>query len=91
MSVEQNKALVRRYFGEALARPEVYDEILDDNFRVTAIHHATVNPEGERGGPEVYKSAAEWLNTVWKDARFSVDEMIAEGDRVMARWTFRGI
>lgn len=91
MSPEDNKALVRRYFEEAPAYPEIYDEILTPDFRVTAIHHATINPEGEESGPQVFKNAAAWLKTVWEEGHFIINELIAENDRVMALWTFRGI
>jgi hypothetical protein len=58
MSAEENKALVRRYFEEAPDRPETYDEILASDFRVMAIHHATISPGDEKSGPEAFKTAA---------------------------------
>ena len=91
MSIENNKNLARKYLEDAPHHPEMYDEILGPDFQVTAIHHATINPGGEARGPEVFKAAAEWLASVWKDGHITVDEMIAEGDRVLARWTFHGI
>lgn len=90
MTIDSNKALVRRYFEEAPHQPEVYDEILSPDFRVTAIHQATINPEGEATGPEPYKAAANWFKSVWHEGHMTVNEMIAEGDRVVAYWTFRG-
>jgi predicted ester cyclase len=91
MSIENNKSLVRRYFEEGFDHPEIYDEILSPDFRVTAIHHASVNNAGENSGPKAYKAAAAWLKTVWKEDHISVNEIIAENDRVMVRWTFHGI
>jgi predicted ester cyclase len=91
MSIENNKALVRRYFEDASEHPEIYDKILSPDFRVTAIHHATVNIAGENSGPKAYKAAATWLKTVWKEGHITVNEMIAEDNRVMVRWTFHGI
>lgn len=88
MSVEQNKMLVRRYF-EAIEHPEIYDEILSADFRVHAIHHATMNSDEVRG-PEPFKAFAAALQAAWRDRQMIIDELIAEGDRVMARWTFRG-
>lgn len=90
MSLEHNKALVRRFFEEAPKRPELYDELLAPDFHVQPLHHATLNPEGNARGPEAYKAAARWLSTVWEGGRITVEEVLAEGDRVMARWTFRG-
>jgi predicted ester cyclase len=40
--------------------------------------------------PQSEKTAYEWLRTVWGDWRMTIDEMIAEGDRVVVRWTFHG-
>jgi len=91
MSIDNNKTLVRRYFEDAPDHPEVYDEILSPDFRVTGIHHATINSEGKESGPAPYKSAAIWLKSVWNESHITVNEMIAEDDRVVAHWTFRGI
>lgn len=90
MTLEANKALARRYF-EAYRQPEIFDEILADDFRITALHHATINPEGEARGPQVYKAAAQWAHSVWQDGRLTVNELLAEGDRVTAFWTFTGV
>lgn len=59
MTLEASKALARRYF-EAYRQPEIFDEILAADFRITALHHATINPEGEARGPQAYKAAAQW-------------------------------
>ena len=91
MSSAENKTLVRRYFEEAPHKPAVYDEILTNDFRVHAIHHATITPAGAENGPPAFKAFAIWLHLVWSDAAMTVDELIGEGDRVMARWTFRGV
>ena len=58
MSIDNNKLLVRRYFEEAPDHPEVYEEILASDFRVTALYHAPINPEGEDAGPKVLTAAA---------------------------------
>jgi steroid delta-isomerase-like uncharacterized protein len=89
MSEEENKELVRRYFEEAIDRVEIYDEILSNDFQVYAIHHATIGSDEGRG-PQAFKAFAAWLHSVWSDPCHTVDEMVAEGDRVTARWTFRG-
>jgi len=89
MSIESHKTLVRRYF-EAFHQPEIYDEILASDFHMTALHHATLSPGGTARGPQAYKAAAVWMQSVWQDGRMTVDELLAEGDRVMALWAFRG-
>lgn len=89
MSIEHNKTLVRRYFEEAPKQPEVYDEILTADFQVHALHHATVTTDEERG-PNAFKVLARAIQQGWADNQMIVEELLAEKDRVMARWTFRG-
>jgi predicted ester cyclase len=91
MSVTANKELVRRYFEEAPGHPEVYDEILTASFQVHAIHHATISVDSKECGPELLKQYAVGLQAAWSANKITIDELIAEGDRVMARWTFHGI
>jgi steroid delta-isomerase-like uncharacterized protein len=89
MSVEQNKTLVRRYFEAAVEDPAIYDEILAADFQGYAIHHTTMTSDEVRG-PEPFKAFAAALQAAWRERQMIIDELIAEGDRVMARWTFRG-
>ena len=89
MTLEASKVLVRRYFEEALDDPDIYDEILADGFRVHPVHHATVISD-EGSGPPAFKAFAAWLHSTGSGPSMNVDEIMAEGDRVAARWTFRG-
>lgn len=90
MSLEENKSVVRRYFEEAPHNPDVCDEIFAPNFQFQTIQRASVTPQVVASTPESEKAAYEWLGKVWGDWRMTIDEMIAEGDRVMVRWTFHG-
>lgn len=91
MSIETNKALVRRYFEEAPYNPAVCDEIFADHFLFHTIQRAQVTSQVTESTPQSMKEANEWLESVWSPAvRLTVDEMIAENDRVMVRWTFTG-
>ena len=90
MSVEENKALVRRYFKDAPYHPDVCDEIFAPHFMFYTIQRASVTPQVVESSPESEKAAYEWLKTVWGDWDITIDEMIAEGDRVMVRWTTHG-
>ncbi len=89
MSLEDNKALVRRYFEDAPYNPGACDEIFAPKFRFHAIHHATVNADVE-SSPEIEKEAYRQLESVWGGWHVTIKEMIAEGDRVMVRWTSHG-
>jgi steroid delta-isomerase-like uncharacterized protein len=89
VTLESNKALVRRYFEEAPRNPDVCAEIFQPRFTFRSLQHVTLNTETE-STPESEKEAFEWLHLVWGDWRFTVDEMIAEDERVLVRWTFTG-
>lgn len=92
MSLETNKALVRRYFEEAPYNPAVCDEIFADHFLFHTIQRAQVTSQVTESTPQSMKEANQWLKTVWSaDVWMKVDEVIAENDRVMVRWTFHGV
>jgi predicted ester cyclase len=86
MSIKENKAIVRRFFEELLSTDNfaVADEILSRGFR---FYFA--------GSPVAMdlQSYMEFLaarRSAFPDRRFVVEEMIAEGDKVSARFTMRG-
>jgi steroid delta-isomerase-like uncharacterized protein len=86
MSIEENKAIVRRFFEELLSTDNfaVADEILSPDFR---FYFA--------GSPvamdlESYMEFLVARRAAFPDRRFVVEDMIAEGDKVSARFTMRG-
>jgi steroid delta-isomerase-like uncharacterized protein len=82
MSLEANKALVRRFIDEIFVRgrPEAVDELLADDF-ISHTWRSTGDGKGD------LKRAMERLSTVLADSRFTVEDLIAEGDRVAVRVT----
>jgi len=90
MSLEENKSLVRRYFEDAPYNPDVCNEIFASSFLFHTIQHANGTSQVQESSPEREKEAYEWLKTAWGSWGMTVDEMMAEGDRVMVRWTHRG-
>ncbi len=89
MTIEENKALVRRYFEDARHNPELCDEIFAPTFWFRSIQHISLNAETQ-STPQEEKKAYQWLDETWGDWQLTVDEMIAEDERVMVRWTFTG-
>ena len=84
MSTEDNKALARRGY-EALNQRNwsvYYDVIAPDG----VYHHASVTIQGLGG----YKQFLSMYITAFPDAQFTMEDLIAEGDRVVVRQTFRG-
>lgn len=91
MTIEDNKAVARRYFEDAPYNPDACDEIFAPSFLFHTIQHASITPQVVESSPQSEKEAGEWLKSVWSDDwRMTVDELIAEADRVMVRWTFAG-
>jgi predicted ester cyclase len=83
---EENKALVRRqeelFSGGNL---DVADEIYASDY----VGHDPSNPEDVRG-LEAAKQAASDYRQAFPDLRVTVEDLIAEGDRVAARLRVRG-
>jgi steroid delta-isomerase-like uncharacterized protein len=85
--LETNKAISRRIVDEIFngGRLEAADEIVTPDF----IGHDPASPEPIIG-PEGLKRNAEGYRTAFPDVRLTIEEEIAEGDRVVTRWTARG-
>ena len=85
MSNEQNKMLARRLFEEVWNSKNlaVLDEMLAPNF----VFHNSVQT---LYGPEGFKQFAKTYHTAFPEARFTIEDTIAEGDTVVLRWTAHG-
>ena len=79
MSVEKNKAIVKRYFEQVWGdqRPDRLAEYWEEDF---VYHDGPSNIEGLKTGLTAFLNA-------FADFRFTNDLFIAEGDKVVARWT----
>ena len=79
MSVVTNKAFVKRYFEQVWigVQPDLLAEFWDEDF----VYH---------GGPanleELKTGLTTFLNT-FAEVRFTNEDIIAEGDKVVVRWT----
>ncbi|MDQ3800085.1 MAG: ester cyclase [Acidobacteriota bacterium] len=92
MSVEQeNKKIVRRFFEEFWneRRLEVAEEIFAPGCVTHQLQSGAEAVGVPRGGEAVKEHAAEWLKS-FPDLRFTVEQTIAEGDRVVTYATMRG-
>lgn len=85
MSMEQNKALARRGFEEIFGQGNlaVADEVYTKDF----VGHAAPD---EIKGPEGIKRFVSTFRSAFPDLQFTVEDQIAEGDKVVSRWTARG-
>ena len=87
MSVDENKALVRRFYEEVWARGnlDVADEVFADEY----VRHDFRGGEPEPG-PEGQKRIAGDFRAAFPDLRWEIDFLVGEGDMVVARWTASG-
>lgn len=87
MSVEANKALVRRHFEEIFNRQNFAEcaEMVADDFIEHAIAPFGTSEPGRVHGPEHVRNASEWLRAQFPDLHMSVETVIAEGDLVSCR------
>ena len=78
MSTEQNKAVVRRFMMEALSGRNLSaaDDVLAPNYvnRMTGADLAA------------FKQMLTGMSTALTDVRFEIEDLVAEGDAVVARW-----
>ncbi len=83
---ERNKAVVRRFVEEVQNNKnwDVYDELNAPDFVNLSAPPGIPN---DREGGKMYLRA---LADAFPDARFTIDDMIAEGDRVATKKTFAG-
>jgi steroid delta-isomerase-like uncharacterized protein len=83
----ENKVLVRRGVEKVWngGDPEVADEIVASDFIV----HAK-QPENEIRGRDGIKAHFKVLRSAFPDLHFTIEDHIAEGDRVVTRWSAVG-
>ena len=75
--LEENKALVRRYYQQAMGDLSGIDEIVAPTF---VDHHFP--PEMPPGATGVKKFFAEYIPGIFSDVRIEIDFLLAEGDKV---------
>ena len=87
MSIEENKAIVRRYKEEVWNRGE-----MDVAEKLVAANYVQHGPSGKvtLRGLEALKQWAIRVLTAWPDFHVAVEDMVAEGDKVTLRSRFRG-
>jgi predicted ester cyclase len=88
MSAEDNKALCRRFFQEFWIQKNlaVADELLAANF----VDYTPGSPPGLPPGPEGHKQFGLLYFTAFPDIRATIEDMVAEGDKVVIRWKVQG-
>jgi SnoaL-like polyketide cyclase len=88
MSTEENKALVRRLMEESFGggKPELVDDLLDPDF----VRYDPYIEAGEVRGAQTVKENIVWFHNAFSDFGCTIEEQVAEGEKVVSRWTVRG-
>ena len=84
---EGNKNVVRRLFEEVWNKGNL--QVTDELFTPNYTHHDASTPDVGRG-PESEKKRATLYRAAFPDFRLTIEDLIAEGETVMARWSCRG-
>jgi steroid delta-isomerase-like uncharacterized protein len=87
VSAEENKALARRLIEEMFNRGNL--DAADEIFAPDHVNHDPGSPEEIRG-PEGFKSYVGVYRTAFPDLRITIEDQVAEGDKVVTRWTASG-
>ena len=88
MSAEENKEKVRRFMEEAFGqdKPQLLGDLLDPDF----VRYDPYIEAGEVRGVETVKENIAWFHNVFPDLTCTVEDQVAEGDKVVRRYTIRG-
>ena len=82
MSLKENKAVVQRLFEASNTRNlDILDEVIPKDM---------INHNPEPGNPQDVKQTYTRFVAAFPDVQFTVEDMVAEGDKVMVRLTVRG-
>ena len=85
MSVEENKAIIRGWFAASpKGESDTVRGLLAPNFV------AYVGSSEPIRGFEAYEQFTAAFRTAFPDIQITIDDLIGEGDKVVARWTMRG-
>ena len=88
MFARENKERVRRLMEESLGggKPDLVDELIASGF----VRYDPYIAAGEVRGTQTVKDNIVWFRNAFPDLSCTVEEQIAEGDKVVSRWTLRG-
>ncbi len=84
--LEFNKEFVRNHFEEFVNRKN--SAVVYQNFTADFLDHD--EPDGESRGPEPVRKMMESVYQKYPDLHVTVEDIIAEGDKVMVRNIWRG-
>jgi steroid delta-isomerase-like uncharacterized protein len=84
---DHNKAVVRRLFEEFWNKGN--QSLADQFFAPTYTHHDSATPDFGKG-PESERKRATLYRTAFPDLRMAVEDIFADGETVVTRWSCHG-
>jgi len=89
MSEAENRKLFQRYFDVVANEGNL--DLADEIFASDYQHHDPANPDPRPVvGPQGVRDHLTSLRDAFPDLIFDIDDMVAEGDQIIVRWTARG-
>jgi steroid delta-isomerase-like uncharacterized protein len=87
MSAEDNKKVVQRFWG--VWEQEDFVDLIDELLAPDYVNHSPGMPD-QPPGPEGVKAVVSMFRSGMPDLRVTIDDLIAEGDKVATRYTIEG-
>ena len=87
MSLDANKSLARRIWEDVFNGRNL--DLADELIAPDAVNHEA-GPGAPSRGPESLKAAVTWLSTAFPDMHMAIDDVVAEGDKVVLQTTMTG-
>jgi steroid delta-isomerase-like uncharacterized protein len=84
VSVDENKSLARRYFDDLWTGGD--EEFIDRHVSPDYVFHDASTPGGVRGTDGLRRYYGRF-RAGFPDMRFTVEDQVAEGDKVVTRWS----
>ena len=86
MATEENKAIARRWGEEVWGKGNL--ATIDELFAPDFVFNYP--PPGAAPDLKGYKQTVTMLSTAFADIQCTAEDVVAEGDKVAVRWTWRG-
>jgi steroid delta-isomerase-like uncharacterized protein len=85
---EQNKALSKRNIEEVWNQRKL--AVIDELVAATSVLHDPTVPGGKVTGSQGYRQFVEIYLAAFPDLHFTIQDQLADGDKVATRWTGSG-
>lgn len=88
MSTEANKTIVMQLYEEVFNKGDL--DLADKLIAPNVVNHDPQLPPGVPGGPQGLKAVVTMLRSAFPDDHHTIEDLIAEGDKVVVRLTHSG-